>query len=82
MIYIIKGPFEDKDGRRFVIVRDNGRRRKINYAKYLLLKEGVKIKKNEDVHHIDEDKTNDALENLEVKKEYLHKQFHRKEKNE
>lgn len=81
-VYLIRGPFPGKDDRAFCICEVNGKRRKINYAKYLLLKEGVEVGKYEQVHHIDENKCNDAVENLVKIKPFKHKYIHRSNKNE
>jgi hypothetical protein len=78
MIYLLKGPYPDKDGRKFVIVRDGKKRRKINYSKYVLLKEGVEIGPNEEIHHIDGNRFNDSRENLKPLTEHKHKVEDRK----
>jgi len=54
------------DNRKFmVIVRDDGSKSTISYARYLMLLK-TPLKDNEDVDHIDEDRTNDSEDNLQV----------------
>ena len=77
-IYLIRGPIMGKGNREYVICEVNGKRRKINYAKYLVLKSGIPVSKHEEVHHKDKNKHNNDIRNLCVLKEYKHKQEHKK----
>jgi hypothetical protein len=77
-LYLIRGPFK-KDGRDYVVVNDNGKRRIMSFARYLLQKEtGEKLPPSIEVHHIDGNKENNELQNLEKKKYYKHKEIHHK----
>lgn len=50
-----------------MINRTTKNRRTVLYAKYLIcIKEGRILSPNEEVDHIDNDKTNDTLENLQI----------------
>ena len=69
-----------KDGRsRIVFVGENGKHSSMSYPRYLLeQKLGRKLLSTEDVHHIDGDKTNNSLDNLEVVNHKKHAQYHGK----
>ena len=58
------GPYvRPSDNRKFmVIVRDDGSKSTITYARYLML---GKVKEHEVVDHIDENRTNDSIDNLQ-----------------
>jgi hypothetical protein len=73
-IFLLEGPYEGRRKRKYVICEINGKRKKINYARYLLFKSGKDIKKYEQVHHKDGNRDNDTEENLEALREYIHKQ--------
>jgi len=77
-VYLIRGPFPGKGNRDYCICEVNGRRRKINYAKYVLLKSGVEVKSYEQVHHEDGNKHNDNPKNLKPLREYKHKEEDKK----
>jgi len=79
-VFLIRGPFVGKGNRRYCIAEVDGKRRKINYAKYLVLKAGIPVGKHEEVHHVDENKLNDVLENLKPLKEYKHNREHKGKK--
>lgn len=79
-VLLLRGPIMDKGNREYVICEVDGKRRRINYAKYLVLKAGIPVKKHDEVHHKDEDKHNNSLDNLKVMKEYKHKREHSKGK--
>lgn len=50
-----------------VLVRPNGTKSCTAYARYLMsVKLGRKLSRSEQVDHIDEDKTNDSIDNLQV----------------
>ena len=59
------GPYvRGTDNRKFmVIVRDNGSKSTITYARYLMLS---KVSDTNTVDHIDENRMNDAIDNLQV----------------
>lgn len=79
-VYLIEGPYVGKGNRKYVICEVNGRRRKINYAKYVLLKEGVDVKDYEEVHHINRNKNDDRPTNLEPLRHLEHKEHHKRRK--
>ncbi|WEU69430.1 hypothetical protein TY_10 [Pseudomonas phage vB_PaeM_Ty] len=82
----LKGPYSDrykfgylrtcKDKRKRVdLFNSNQDRTTVTYAKYLMsVQLGRLVDKNEEVDHIDGDRTNDSIENLQV----IPKQEHRK----
>jgi len=79
-VYLIRGPFPGKGNREYCICEVNGKRRKINYAKYLLLKAGKDVKDYQQVHHLDGNKNNNTLKNLKPVREYEHKELDKKVK--
>ena len=79
-VYLISGPHTRKGQRKYVIAEVNGKRRRINYAKYLVLKDGVEVGKFEQIHHLDGNSKHDVRENLKVEKEYKHNKLHRRKK--
>jgi hypothetical protein ORF064 len=68
-IYIV---FHKKEGRRFAVLypadKSSGlKRTTISYARYLMsVKEGRVLEEYEEVDHIDNDKTNDEISNLQI----------------
>jgi hypothetical protein len=72
-VYLIEGPYMGKGGRKYVIAEIDGKRRKINHAKYVLYKAGVDIKNHEEVHHKNGNKDDDRVENLKPMRQYVHK---------
>src|SRR5687767_8198058 len=65
----IYGPYvSEKDGRkRITIYEDDGTTHSMQYCKYLMeCKLGRKLTKDETVDHIDDDKTNDDINNLQI----------------
>jgi len=53
----------------------------MNYSRYLMcVKEGRILKEEEQVHHIDEDKTNDDIDNLKILSAYEHGKIHHLQK--
>ena len=72
-VYLIEGPYVGKGNRKYVICEVNGRRRKINYAKFALLKEGVDVKDYQEVHHKNLNKHDDRPSNLEPLRHFEHK---------
>ena len=67
--YRLYGPtFHKGEGRNYIfLVVDSKNRTTISYARYLMsVHLGRVLKKNEHVDHIDNDKTNDVIENLQI----------------
>jgi hypothetical protein len=63
----VYGPYTRKDGRQHVIIYDNGKRKTVSYPKYLLeTKLGRLLLPDETCDHIDNDHTNNSLDNLQV----------------
>jgi SOS-response transcriptional repressor LexA len=63
----IYGPYTRKDGRQHVIVYENGKRKTVSYPKYLLQEKlGRELGLEETCDHIDNDFTNNSVENLQV----------------
>jgi hypothetical protein len=63
----VYGPYTRKDGRQHVIIYEKGKRKTISYPKYLLQKKlGRDLDFEETCDHIDNDFSNNSLENLQV----------------
>lgn len=63
----VYGPYTRKDGRKHVILYENGVRTTMSYPKYLMEQYlGRNLQPWETVDHIDEDFTNDSLDNLQI----------------
>lgn len=63
----VYGPYERKDGRRHVILYENGVRTTQSYPRYLMEQHlGRKLTENEEVDHINEDVGDDRIENLQL----------------
>ena len=63
----VYGPYTRKDGRQHVILYKDGVRTTVSYPKYLLeQKLGRKLESHETCDHIDNDPTNNSLDNLQV----------------
>jgi hypothetical protein len=77
-VYLIRGPFPGKGNREWCICEVNGKRKKINYSRYLVFKSGIEVKSYEQVHHKDGNKKNDSLKNLKPLREYEHKKEDKK----
>jgi hypothetical protein len=61
----IFGPYKRKDGRKHIVIYDNGKTTTMSYPKYLVEQRlGIKLKKNETIHHINGDFTDDNPDNL------------------
>lgn len=61
-----RGPYTRPDTRRIMVIYyEDGSRSTMTYARYLVL-QSQKLDAEEVVHHINEDKTDDRLENYEV----------------
>lgn len=70
--------YKQKDGRKFIVYKgeDNKYHSKA-YARYLMEQHlGRKLTNEEEVHHKDYNKTNDVIENLEVKNKTAHRREH------
>ena len=68
----VYGPYTRKDGRKHVVLYENGKRTTMSYPKWLLLNNGVTITDSETVDHINRDFTDDRLENLQIKERIPH----------
>ena len=78
--YKVYGPYRRKtDNRYHVIAIDKeGKRKTISYPKYLMeMHLNRYLLRSEEVHHIDENVTNNDLSNLEVKDGAEHKRLHK-----
>lgn len=63
----IYGPYTRKDGRQHVIFYEDGKRRTVSYPKYLLeQKLGRALLPHETCDHIDNDFTNNSIDNLQL----------------
>jgi hypothetical protein len=63
----VYGPYTRKDGRKHVIVVNDGSRRTVSYPKYLMEQHlGRELRSDETVDHINRDFTDDRIENLQV----------------
>lgn len=75
----IYGPYTLPDGRKHVIVYQKGKRRTVSYPKFLIEQAlGRILHSDEEVHHKDEDFTNNSLDNLEVLNRSNHRKIHLK----
>lgn len=74
------GPYTRSDGRMHIIEYDTltQKRTTISYPKWLVLEAGIEIPEGYEVHHKDEDFTNNSLDNLEVKLKSKHNSEHSK----
>jgi hypothetical protein len=63
----VYGPYTRQDGRQHVILYSDGERRTQSYPRYLWEQEYGPIPEGYDVHHIDEDFTNNVISNFELK---------------
>lgn len=75
----VLGPYSQPSGRRFVVLLDiNGKRKNVNYARFLLSKHlNRELLTSEHVHHINGNYIDDRLENLEVLNIGDHTKTHR-----
>lgn len=65
--YKIYGPYTRKDGRKHVILINGDLRKTVSYPKYLIEQHlGRYLSDDETVDHIDEDFTNDNIDNLRI----------------
>ena len=72
--------YKNKDGRvRAVIVKDNGKTTTKSYPRILMEESlGRPLEPYEDVHHKDENPSNNSIENLEIINHGKHQQLHSK----
>lgn len=70
--------YKQKDGRKFIVYKGNDNKyHSKSYARYLMEQYlGRELTKEEEVHHKDHNKTNDIIDNLEVKNKTLHRREH------
>ena len=78
----IKNVYVCKDGRyRAYYIDDDGKKRVCSYPRLLMeQKLGRKLKPDEDVHHKDEDISNNSIDNLEIIMHGEHQKKHAQEK--
>jgi hypothetical protein len=63
----VYGPYLRKDGRKIVILYENGERKTVSYPKYLVEEKfGIKLKETETIDHIDGNINNDDFSNLRI----------------
>jgi hypothetical protein len=77
--YIMWGPYETKKGRKILTLFHpiTKHRISINHARYVMeIHLGRRLDPDEDVHHKDEDPSNDNLDNLEVTNYLDHRRDH------
>jgi len=75
--YTVYGPYVAKDGRSRVILYKDKRKQTISYPKFLWWKEkGILISDAEEIHHKDEDYSNNKLDNFEVVLKKEHRMRH------
>lgn len=67
------GPYTRKDGRQIVVIYENGKTTSVSYPRRL-----VYVSRDEEVHHKDEDVTNNDPSNLEALPIRQHHQTHAK----
>ena len=66
-MYKVYGPYTRKDGRKHVIHYDGKKRRTQSYPRYLMEQHlGRELLQDEHVDHINEDFTDDRIENLQL----------------
>lgn len=77
--YTVYGPYVGGDGRSRVILYKDKIRRTMSYPKFLWWKEkGVLISDFEEIHHKDDNYTNNVTDNFEVVNKPLHMALHAK----
>ena len=74
----IKNIYQNKDGRFRAYIRDDDNKpHVVSYPRLLLEQQlGIKLDSSDDVHHKDEDFTNNDISNLEVIPHGEHQKFH------
>lgn len=76
--YKIYGPYKRPDGRKHLVLKKAGIKTTLSYPKYLVeVSLGRLLTKDEVVHHVDGDFTNDNPENLEVISRSSHGSVHK-----
>lgn len=69
----VYGPYTRKDGRKHVIIYENGKTKTVSYPKFLMeQKIGRQLSDDETVDHVDRNFQNDAIENLQILKRSKH----------
>lgn len=70
--------YRNKENRNFVRIKEaDGKYHTHSYARYLMEQHiDRKLNPDEEVHHIDEDKTNDVIKNLEIINSTNHRRHH------
>lgn len=75
--YIVYGPYQGPDGRYRVILYSGHQKQTMSYPKYMWWRDkGILIKDHEQIHHKDENFTNNVIENFEVRTKYDHMSLH------
>ena len=73
----VYGPYTREDGRQHLILYNGTDRVTLSYPRYLMeLHLGRYLKTDEEVHHKDENVTNNNLGNLEIRNGTEHRQHH------
>ena len=67
-MYKVYGPYNRRDGRMHVIVKyDDGTRRTVSYPRWIMERHlGRRLEDNEEVDHIDQNRFNNSIDNLEI----------------
>lgn len=75
--YKIYGPYLRKDNRKHIILVSGPTRITVSYPKFLVeLREGRLLFREEQVHHIDGNFTNDSEDNLQIVEIGFHQKYH------
>jgi hypothetical protein len=75
--YRVYGPYVASDGRSRVILYKNKQKKTMSYPKFLWWKEkDILLEDHEQIHHKDEDFTNNDLNNFMVRTRYDHMHLH------
>lgn len=70
--------YTNKENRKFVVIKESdGKWHSHSYARYIVEENiGRKLDKTEEIRHIDGDKTNDNINNLQIINSTAHRQMH------
>lgn len=76
--YLVRGPYVNREGRKFVILVDKDKKTKsTQYCRYLMeVYLNRELRADEEVHHIDGNFINDYITNLEVVDATKHRRHH------
>lgn len=75
--YKVYGPYTNNEGRKYVTFADGKRRFSMFYSRFLMQEHlGRLLTKDEEVDHMDEDVTNDSIDNLLVLSVKEHRALH------